>query len=617
MKERDFIEKNNNRWQAFEAEIKKAKADPRLTTKSYIEMMDDLSYSRTHYPNRLVRSYLNGVAQMLSVIIYRAESDTFHKAKDFWLIDLPLVMFHSRKQLLLAFFVFAAAMGIGVFSSIQDPDFAKTILGEHYVTMTIENIEKGDPLAVYKDKDASGMFLGITTNNILVSIRTFLMGFFFGIGTLLILVYNGVMVGVFQYFFVERGLFFESFLTIWQHGALEISSIVIAGCAGFVLGNGVFFPGSYSRLDALRISGRKSIMIAAGLIPIFIMAGAIESFVTRLTDLHWILRLSTIILSFSFILFYFVIYPMKIAKRYKIAKRLKMNTLPLVIESYDRKKIYGFGVTYAQSIWLMLQKSKTLVLGMLALAASISAFVTIYADEFLKNDYANFTNVYSLGDMTMFGLDIFNFSATSALLVSSTFLSARMLSKSLNKDRLHYDLMRYGLWSCIIGVVSAFILSSGYSLIVFFVFWPLMQIAVAESLDTKLLLAKVLGYSWSAYKEAFWRHAAIGIIFVVLFFTVNAIYAQLLSPLIQDSITTFVPLDVKVEKSVQIFTYQLGFMLTNGLVIINWNIVTYYNHFTSKEAYKSQFLRERAEELFEPKEPMTQANFSNPFYHKG
>lgn len=616
MKERDFIEKNNNRWQAFEAEIKKAKADPRLTTKSYIEMMDDLSYSRTHYPNRLVRSYLNGVAQMLSVIIYRAESNTFKKAKDFWLIDLPLVMYQSRKQLLLAVLVFVAAMGVGIFSSMQDPDFAKTILGEHYVTMTIENIEKGDPMAVYKDQDASGMFLGITTNNILVSIRTFLMGFFFGIGTLLILVYNGVMVGVFQYFFVERGLFFESFLTIWQHGALEISSIVIAGCAGFVLGNGVFFPGSYSRLDALRISGRKSIMIAAGLIPIFIMAGAIESFVTRLTDLHWMLRLATIILSFSFILFYFVIYPMKIAKRFNINKRLKMNTLPIIIESYDRTKIYGLGVTYAQSIWLMLQKSRTLVWGIIALAGSISAFVSLYADDFLKNGYANFTNVFSVGDMTMFGLDIFNFSATSALLVGATFLSARMLSRSLNQGHWIDDLMKYGLWSAITGVVSAFILSSGYSLIIFFVFWPLMQTAIAESIDSKTPVVNVFGTAWSAFKEAFWRHSGNAFIFFVLFFTVNAIYAQLLSPLIQDSITMFIPIDGDIEESVQIFIYELGLMLSLGIVILNWNIVTFYNHFTSKEAYKSQHLRQRAEALFEPKEPIDLANFSKANYHK-
>ena len=67
--------------------------------------------------------------------------------------------------------------------------------------------------------------------------------YFFAVGAVVQLVRNGVMLGVFQYFFYDQGIFAESFLTIWIHGALEISAIVIAGGAGITHGGGFAFPG--------------------------------------------------------------------------------------------------------------------------------------------------------------------------------------------------------------------------------------------------------------------------------------------------------------------------------------------------------------------------------------
>jgi hypothetical protein len=121
--------------------------------------------------------------------------------------------------------------------------------------------------------------------------------------------YNGIMVGCFQYFFIERGLFAESALTIWLHGTLEISSVVLAGGAGITLGSGLVFPGTYSRLQAFQLSGIRSLKLMLGITPIFVFAAIIESFLTRYTEVPDIIRLVLILASLTFIIGYFVIYP--------------------------------------------------------------------------------------------------------------------------------------------------------------------------------------------------------------------------------------------------------------------------------------------------------------------
>jgi uncharacterized membrane protein SpoIIM required for sporulation len=192
---------------------------------------------------------------------------------------------------------------------MKDPEFTSTILGDSYVTMTKANIEKGDPMAVYKDAHEVEMFLGITLNNLMVAFRTYVTGIFFSIGTIAVLLYNGIMVGCFQFFFIERGLFGESALTIWLHGTLEISSIILAGGAGLTLGSGLLFPGTYSHLQAFQVTAIRSLKIMLGITPIFVLAAIIESFLTRYTDVPDILRLFLILLSALFIIGYFVVYP--------------------------------------------------------------------------------------------------------------------------------------------------------------------------------------------------------------------------------------------------------------------------------------------------------------------
>jgi uncharacterized membrane protein SpoIIM required for sporulation len=309
MKETRFIAQNKEKWLESENLLKDRVKDPEKLTNLFIQVIDDLSFSRTYYPNRSVRVYLNKLGREYFNIIYSHKKGKRNRFNAFWLDELPQIVYQSRKQLLISLVVFLFAAAIGIFSSIKDPQFTSTILGESYVAMTKENIEKGDPMAVYKSGHQIDMFLQITVNNIRVAFTTYVFGIFLSLGTIMILLYNGIMVGCFQYFFLERGLFAESALSIWLHGTLEISSIILAGGAGLVLGSGLIFPGTYSRLQAFQISAIRSLKLMLGITPIFIVAGIIESFLTRYTEVSDVLKLFLILISAFFIIGYFVVYP--------------------------------------------------------------------------------------------------------------------------------------------------------------------------------------------------------------------------------------------------------------------------------------------------------------------
>lgn len=311
MKEAVFIKRNSERWKYAE---KFPTDDPDELTERFIALTDDLSYARTFYPDSKVVLYLNGLSAQIHQKLYKNKKEDIGRVKTFWRYELPLVMFETRWNLLLAFLFFAIACALGALSAANDETFVRLILGDHYVNLTLENIDKGDPLAIYKSQGSGDMFLQITFNNIMVSFKAFVLGVVFSFGTLAVLVQNGIMLGSFQYFFFEKGLLLDSVLKIWIHGTLEISAIVIAGAAGLTVGNSLLFPGTYSRLISFRKGIKKGLKIAVGLIPIFIAAGFLESFVTRLTLPVWASS-SIIIISAFFIIWYFIIYPRQLANR--------------------------------------------------------------------------------------------------------------------------------------------------------------------------------------------------------------------------------------------------------------------------------------------------------------
>jgi uncharacterized membrane protein SpoIIM required for sporulation len=310
VKEITFLNQNAVKWEQFETLItSKGGSDPDLMADLFVQLTDDLSYSKTNYPKSKTTQYLNSVAARVHQEIYKNKKEKSRRIITFWKYELPFIFKNSHKQLFYSFLIFITAMFIGVISAANDDTFIRLILGDSYVNMTLENIDKGDPMAVYKSMNQIDMFFGITINNIRVAFVCFVLGILFSFGTAVMLFYNGIMLGAFQYFFYAKGLLVESVLVIWIHGTLEISAIIIAGCAGLVMGNSILFPGTYSRGASFIKGAKQGVKIVIGLVPVFIIAGFFESFVTRYSQMPMWLSISIISSSFLFIVGYFIIYP--------------------------------------------------------------------------------------------------------------------------------------------------------------------------------------------------------------------------------------------------------------------------------------------------------------------
>lgn len=376
MLEHQFIKQKQQSWTALEEQIYKRKSEsPERLAESFVEVTEDLSFSRTYYPYRLVRVYLNNMARSFFGSVYKNKKLSGKGIIDFWKTELPMIIFSCRKSFLTAFVVFMLAAAIGVFSTYQDPTFANHMLGAEYMDMTRENIKSGDPMAVYKKaNDELPMFLQITLNNIKVAFLAFVSGIVMGIGSLLVLLYNGIMLGCFQFYFIQQDLARESILAIWMHGTLEISSVVISGAAGLEMGKGLIFPGSYTRLQSLRLSSIKGLKILLSTVPLFIVAGFVEGFLTRQTEIGDIIRALFILVCAAFIVGYYILYPRFVAQN----PELDHSILDEGIEAPHPEKpnfygLYNTGQLFTDSINRMIKSLKgisfILIIG--ALTASI------------------------------------------------------------------------------------------------------------------------------------------------------------------------------------------------------------------------------------------------------
>lgn len=313
MKEVSFIRQNIAKWKNLEIVIDSASTqDPGRLADAYTEITTDLSFSRSHYPHSRITIYLNNLASALHNVLYKNKKESGSRIFRFWKTEIPLVMYESRKELFFSFLVFVVSAAIGCISTLNDELFPRLIMGNAYMDMTMQNIAEGNPMGVYGSMPAVAMFFYLIFNNIRVSFVVFAFGIFTGFGTGFALMQNGIMMGAFHTFFFQQNLGLESILAVWLHGTFEISAIIIAGAAGFALGNGWLFPKTYSRRYAFRQGAKRGLKIVVGTVPLFIVAGFIEGFLTRHTWVPNIVRGVFILMCVAFVIFYYIYFPKRV-----------------------------------------------------------------------------------------------------------------------------------------------------------------------------------------------------------------------------------------------------------------------------------------------------------------
>lgn len=373
MKETEFIRQNKDKWAKDEAILQNKNAHPDDLTKAFSEITEDLSYARTFYSYRSVRIYLNRQAQYVYFKISRRKI-SWNLIRRFWSDELPKAMVDSRKDMNIAFYIFLFGVMLGVVSSVYDPEFSRLILGEDYVNITLQNIENGDPMAIYKSRAPFDMFLAISFNNLFVAYKVFVMGILFSVGSAIILFYNAIMIGTFQFFFFERAIFLDSVLAIWLHGTLEISSIILAAGAGLTLGRGLLFPGTLSRFQAFQISAQRGLKIMLGITPVFVLAAIIESFATRYTDAPNILRILIILASLTFVFGYYIWYPWKKEQEGFDSDLDKFQLPQKVDENTDIHQIKSISTIFSESFLFIRRMGGIQFLTLLLSALALSFF---------------------------------------------------------------------------------------------------------------------------------------------------------------------------------------------------------------------------------------------------
>lgn len=317
MREVAFIKQNKEKWLEFELAIfGKAKKNPDELANLYIQMMNDLAYAQTYYPKSKTVVYLNHLASQIYQKIYKTKRTEKNKITEFFKIEVPLLVYEYKRYLLYAFVLFFAFVSIGAISARYDQNFTRLIMGDDYVNMTLENIKKGNPMAVYGSATNWGSFIGITVNNIQVGAACYFYGIFGGLGTFYYLLQNCIMLGSFQYFFFEHGVFWKSVRGIWIHGSMEIFAIVIESAAGFIFGASILFPKTFSRLNSFKIGFKNSFKIYISTLPFTFMAGFLEGFITRYSiDMPIWLSIFIILSTLGLISFYYLVYPFIVHKK--------------------------------------------------------------------------------------------------------------------------------------------------------------------------------------------------------------------------------------------------------------------------------------------------------------
>lgn len=554
MKESNFIEQNNQKWQELEAGLYDESKDPRIRGRLFIKIIEDLSYVHTFYKRGPLLSYLNGMAQVLFSDLNLNKVLSLKRLLAFFTQSFPKAMYVTRRSMLVSLVIFLLSFAIGSLTASGDKEFASQILSSGYIEMTEENIEKGDPMAVYKGMGEIEMFLKIAINNLRVAFLTFIFGLLSSIGSIFILITNGVMVGVFQFFFIERELFLPSFLTIWTHGTIEISCIIVAGGAGIQLGKGLLFPGTYSRAEAFKMSAKSALVVFTGITPLIILAAFIEAFQTRHTEIPDAIRMGFILLCLAFVLFYFFWYP---RKKYgadgKHFDELEQKPSPGSRTIFSTKKIFSADQLFAFCIGHLLRFSKN---AWLLLGLSILFALTItYSPEDVFTDAAaaelsgfRFSSMFQLGSFIPMNLLVI--ALMSTILASTSLFHAKTYTpeEAIVKKNKFKTILASIVVSILLYSTLSFA-TVGTTLLFPFLAALLLQALAIGNLEKGSLISgsRTLFY----YLRSNWgKFLLLNLILVILYACYSLVVNSFVLPLVAPTIAMLVTDELLVERQV-------------------------------------------------------------------
>ena len=242
----------------------------------YRQIAADLAALREDRGSVHFARYLNQLLARAHNTIYSAHRASPSAVLDYFRFAYPRIFRENLYYCLVAFFIFLGSALVGMALTYNAPDFKVKILGPQMVA-TIDRHEMWTHSIVGIKPVASS---AIMTNNLGVAFTTFAAGITGGLGTIYMMIFNGLLIGVIGTACWFSGMSVQLWSFVAPHGVLELPAIFIAGGAGLRLAYGLLFPGFLSRREALARAGTESVKLLLGVVPILVIAGVIEAFVS-------------------------------------------------------------------------------------------------------------------------------------------------------------------------------------------------------------------------------------------------------------------------------------------------------------------------------------------------
>ncbi len=282
-----FINERKSAWQRLEQLLQLLdrmtlrrlhREEVRELGRIYRRTASDLAIARAESRDPRLVNYLNSLVIRAHGRIYRADAQGRRRIRDFVARDFPLSFRRTWRYTATAFSVFLLFSLIAFFGTRRDPDFSEFAgISPFFREVVINNrTHWWEDLNQANQIESSQIF----TNNIRVTFYAFALGAMFGVGTLYILAFNGAMFGAIMALTYRAGFGNDLLTFVIGHGVIELSCIFIAGGAGLLIGTALLMPGDLSRADALKSRGMEAVRLIVGCIPLLVIAGIIEGFIS-------------------------------------------------------------------------------------------------------------------------------------------------------------------------------------------------------------------------------------------------------------------------------------------------------------------------------------------------
>jgi uncharacterized membrane protein SpoIIM required for sporulation len=240
----------------------------------YRQTATDLAVVREDVSSKQLAAYLNQLLGRSHNLIYMGHKPKVSALVRFYRDTYPQVFRETLPQTLLALAIFAVTGVAAWMLTMHDPAFAHRLLGPHMIETIEERHMWTDSIVTIKPLASSG----IMTNNLSVAFTTFALGITGGLGTIWMMVVNGLLLGGIGAATARAGMALQLWSFVAPHGVLELPAIFIAGGAGLEIARGLLFPGLLPRRDSLAEAGARATRLLLGTIPMLVVAGLIEGF---------------------------------------------------------------------------------------------------------------------------------------------------------------------------------------------------------------------------------------------------------------------------------------------------------------------------------------------------